>query len=75
MIKTFLYGFVWLILLSPYTIFLVLGYMTTQPSPTIVEMIGVITGTGFYWQNIWTPVRSKMWKCDVEFCKMMMWEK
>ncbi|AUR92297.1 TMhelix containing protein [Vibrio phage 1.170.O._10N.261.52.C3] len=69
----FLYGLFWLILLSPFTIFLCLGRMTTQPSPDTVEIIGVLLGSYFYWDKVWMPVRVRFIAWDREFCKDMGW--
>lgn len=71
-LKIFIYGIFWLILLSPYTIFLTLGLMSKEPIPSGVEIVGILAGTGFYWQNIWMPIRSKMHKYDTEFVKNWM---
>ncbi|AUR84870.1 TMhelix containing protein [Vibrio phage 1.063.O._10N.261.45.C7] len=72
-IKVFTYGTIWLLLLSPFSVWLLLGSLSTQPYPTLVEMIGVLAGSYFYWEVVWVPVRIKFETLDVEFCKMMGW--
>lgn len=68
-----LYGMIWLVLLSPYTVFLSLGSMATYPMATPIEIIGVFGGCYFYWDVVWIPVRRKYLDWDQEFCKVMGW--
>lgn len=70
--KVLLYGMVLLYLLSPFTIFMFLGYLANL-TPSFVEVIGVLGGTGYYWQAVWIPVRQKCKVLDDEFMKRVFW--
>ena len=66
-ILSLIYGIVWLIWLSPFTIFVVFGCLTQQPVPSFGEVAQVFLGTGFYWCCMWLPTRKKMHKYDQWF--------
>jgi hypothetical protein len=49
-----------------------LGYLASI-TPSFVEVIGVLGGTGYYWQAVWIPVRQKCKVLDDEFMKRVFW--
>lgn len=73
LLRTCIYGLFWLMILSPYTIFMILGCISEQPTPTAVEIIGVLVGSYFYYEKIWIPVRVRFITYDNEFCEIMGW--
>lgn len=72
--KASFYVIIWLVLFSPFSIFMFLGCLSTNPLyPTILEFIGILLGSYFYYQAVWIPVRKTFNNLDSEFCKIMGW--
>lgn len=64
--KTFckcLYLVLWLHLLTPLTIFLLLGCLAGD-TPSLLELIGVLGGTYYYYTGVWMPIRRKFKDMD-----------
>lgn len=68
-LKTMLYGYIWLMLLSPYMIFVLLSCLCSKNSVSFIEIIGVLGGTYFYYDFIWMDVRKKFKLLDDAFVK------